>query len=70
MYVFAPHTVYQALGKHLDDLDLDVMYEELVQNESIKKRALDARRLLTHIAKMQFESGYPYMVFKSNSNAI
>lgn len=68
MYVFAPHTVYQALGTHLDDLDLDVMYEELVQNESIKKRALDARRLLTHIAKMQFESGYPYMVFKSNSN--
>ena len=34
----------------------------------LKKRTIDARRLLTHIAKMQFESGYPYMVFKSNAN--
>ncbi|MDE5978273.1 MAG: class 1b ribonucleoside-diphosphate reductase subunit alpha, partial [Turicibacter sp.] len=69
MYVFAPYTVYQALGQHLDDLDLDERYEELIQNDAIKKRPLDARRLLTHIAKMQFESGYPYMVFKSNANA-
>lgn len=68
MYVFAPHTVYQVLGQHLDDLDLDECYETLVQHPAIKKRALDPRRLLTHIAKMQFESGYPYMVFKSNAN--
>ena len=68
MYVFAPHTVYQAIGQHLDDLDLDEKYDELVKNEAIKKRTIDARRLLTHIAKMQFESGYPYMVFKSNAN--
>ena len=52
----------------LDDLDLDEKYDELVKNEAIKKRTIDARRLLTHIAKMQFESGYPYMVFKSNAN--
>lgn len=68
MYVFAPHTVYQAIGQHLDDLDIDEVYDDLVKNEAIKKRAIDARRLLTHIAKMQFESGYPYMVFKSNAN--
>lgn len=68
MYVFAPHTVYQALGKHLDDIDLDQCYDELVKNEKIRKRPIDARRLLIHIAKMQFESGYPYIVFKSNAN--
>lgn len=68
MYVFAPHTVFQATGKHLDDLNLDEEYEALVQNTAIKKRQLDPRKLLTHIAKMQFESGYPYIVFKSNAN--
>lgn len=69
MYVFAPHTVFLATGKHLDDLNLDELYDELVQNPAIKKRQLDPRKLLTHIAKMQFESGYPYIVFKSNANA-
>lgn len=70
MYVFAPHTVYQAIGQHLDDLDIDEVYDELVKHDAIKKRAIDARRLLTHIAKMQFESGYPYMIFKSNANQV
>lgn len=68
MYVFAPHTVFEATGKHLDDLNIDECYEQLVQHQGIKKRLVDARRLLTQIAKMQFESGYPYMVFKTNAN--
>lgn len=68
MYVFAPHTVYQALGEYLDDLDIDARYEELVAHPAIKKREIDSRKLLIHIARMQFESGYPYMVFKGNAN--
>ena len=40
MYVFAPHTVYQALGKHLDDIDLDQCYDELVKNEKIRKKKM------------------------------
>lgn len=68
MYVFAPHTVFEATGNHLDDLNIDECYEQLVQHQGIKKRLVDARRLLTQIAKMQFESGYPYMVFKTNAN--
>lgn len=68
MYVFAPYTVYQATGEHLDDLDIDQRYDELVANPNIKKRELDPRKLLIQIARMQFESGYPYMVFKGNAN--
>lgn len=68
MYVFAPHTVFEETGNHLDDLNLDECYDQLVQHPGIKKRLVDARRLLTQIAKMQFESGYPYMVFKTNAN--
>ena len=70
MYVFAPFTVYQAYGKHLDDLDIDTMYEELVANPDVKKTKLDlsARDLLIKIATVQLESGYPYIVYKSNAN--
>ena len=70
MYVFAPFTVFKAYGKHLDDLDLDEMYEELVANPAVKSMKLDlsARDLLIKIATIQLESGYPYLVYKTNAN--
>jgi ribonucleoside-diphosphate reductase alpha chain len=70
MYVFAPYTVYQEYGQHLDDMDIDVMYEELVANQNVKKTKLDlsARDLLIKIATIQLESGYPYIVYKTNAN--
>ena len=70
MYVFAPYTVFKATGKHLDDLDMDKYYDELVANPSIKKKKLNPRKILIQIAKMQFESGYPYMMFKDNANKV
>ncbi|MES9681758.1 class 1b ribonucleoside-diphosphate reductase subunit alpha [Gottfriedia acidiceleris] len=70
MYVFAPHTVYEAYGVHLDDMDLDEKYEELVANPMVKKRKLDltAREMLVKIASIQLESGYPYFMNKTNAN--
>ncbi|MGM9987390.1 MAG: class 1b ribonucleoside-diphosphate reductase subunit alpha [Bacillaceae bacterium] len=70
MYVFAPHTVYKEYKQHLDDMDLDTMYEELVANPNVKKKKLDlnARDMLIKIAMIQLESGYPYFMYKSNAN--
>jgi len=70
MYVFAPYTVYKAYGIHLDDMDLDGVYEELVANPEVKKTRLDlsARDFLIKMATIQLESGYPYLVYKSNAN--
>ena len=70
MYVFAPYTVFNATGSHLDDLDMDKYYDELVANPNIKKKKLNPRKILTQIAKMQFESGYPYIMFKDNANSV
>ncbi|MCS7057678.1 MAG: class 1b ribonucleoside-diphosphate reductase subunit alpha [Meiothermus sp.] len=67
-YVFAPYSVYQAFGEHLDDMDLDRRYEELLAHPAVKKRPLSARAMLTRIAQTQFESGYPYLIYKSNAN--
>ena len=57
MYVFAPYTVYKETNKHLDDLDMNLYYDELVANPNIVKKELNPRKLLVQIAKMQFESG-------------
>ena len=70
MYVFAPYTVYKEYGQHLDDLDIDKVYEDLVDNPNIKKRKLNPRQLLTNIARTQFESGYPYIMYRSNANKV
>jgi ribonucleoside-diphosphate reductase alpha chain len=70
LYVFAPLTVHKEYGVHLDDMDLDVMYEELVANPNVKKReVMSARDMLIKIAMIQLESGYPYFMYKSNANA-
>lgn len=39
-YTFDPKNVYDVCGKYLDDIDLDVEYENLVSNPHIKKRNL------------------------------
>ena len=69
LYVFAPYSVYKAYGQHLDDMDLDLMYEELLGNPAIKKKkVMSAREMLVKIAMLQLESGYPYLIFISNAN--
>lgn len=69
-YIFAPHTVYKATGKHLDDLAMDEWYDRLIALEGVEKREIDPRKLLNQIARTQFESGYPYVVFKDNANRV
>lgn len=62
--------MYKEYGKHLDDIDIDEMYDELMSNPKVKKKPLDisARDMLIKIAMIQLESGYPYLMFKSNAN--
>lgn len=70
LHVFAPYTVYKAYGTHLDDMDLDEMYDTLLADPRVKKKvAMSARDMLTKIAMTQLESGYPYIMNKSNANA-
>lgn len=69
LHVFAPYSVYKAYGKHLDDMDLDEMYYMLLEDPRVKKKAvMSARDMLTKIATVQLESGYPYIMNKTNAN--
>ncbi|WP_229106685.1 class 1b ribonucleoside-diphosphate reductase subunit alpha [Paenibacillus sp. 1001270B_150601_E10] len=68
MYLFYPLTVYKEYGKHLDDMDITAMYDELVNNPRIRKKKIVARDLIMKIAQTQMESGYPYIMFVDNTN--
>lgn len=69
-YVFYPHTVYKAYGKHLDDMDITAMYDELADNPEVRKDKVSPRALLERIAALRFESGYPYVMFSDNVNGV
>lgn len=69
LHVFAPYSVYKAYGVHLDDMDLDEMYEKLLADDRVrKKEVMTAREMLVKIATIQLESGYPYIMNRSNAN--
>lgn len=69
LYVFGPYSVYKEYGVHLDDMDMDEMYDKLIANPNVRKKVImTAREMLIKIAITQLESGYPYIMNKTNAN--
>ena len=69
-YVFYPHTVYKAYGEHLDEMDMNEMYERLVEDPRVKKEKINPRKMLEKLAMLRSESGYPYIMFQDNVNKV
>ncbi|MCP9284706.1 MULTISPECIES: class 1b ribonucleoside-diphosphate reductase subunit alpha [Bacillus] len=67
-YTFYPHTVYKEYGQHLDEMDMEEMYDELVENPKVNKEKVNPRKLLEKLAVLRSESGYPYIMFQDNVN--
>ncbi|MEH7797676.1 class 1b ribonucleoside-diphosphate reductase subunit alpha [Bacillus safensis] len=67
-YTFYPHTVYKEYGQHLDEMDMEEMYDTLVENPKVKKEKVNPRKLLEKLAVLRSESGYPYIMFQDNVN--
>jgi ribonucleoside-diphosphate reductase alpha chain len=69
LHVFSPYSIRNAYGKHLDDLDIDEMYDILLADPRVRKKELmSARDMLVKIAAVQLESGYPYIMNRSSAN--
>ncbi len=68
MALFYPYNVRKEYGIHLDDMDLNEMYDKLLANKNIKRKYVKAREILQLISLTQFESGYPYLVYIDNAN--
>ena len=68
MYLFSPYDVERVYGIPFSDISVTEKYQEMVDDPRIKKSKIKARELFERIAEIQFESGYPYVVYEDNVN--
>lgn len=68
MYLFSPYDVERIYKKPFSDIEITKHYYEMVDDKRIRKTKIDARELFQRIAEIQFESGYPYMMFEDTVN--
>jgi ribonucleoside-diphosphate reductase alpha chain len=69
MYLFSPYDVERIYGVPFGDISITEKYQEMVDNAEIKKTKVSARELFQRIAELQFESGYPYIMYEDTVNA-
>jgi len=70
MYLFSPYDVERIYGKPMSDISVTELYQEMVDDPRIRKGKIKARDLFQRIAELQFESGYPYIVYEDNVNKV
>jgi len=68
MYLFSPYDVERVYGVPFGDISISEKYHEMVDDARIKKTKISARHFFQTVAELQFESGYPYIVFEDTVN--
>jgi ribonucleoside-diphosphate reductase alpha chain len=68
MYMFSPYDIERIYGFPMSDISITEKYQEMVDNPEIRKSKVKARVLFERIAELQFESGYPYIVYEDTVN--
>ena len=68
MYLFSPYDVERVYGVPFTEISVTEKYYEMVDNPQIKKKKISARRFFQTLAEIQFESGYPYILFEDTVN--
>ncbi|WP_313199019.1 class 1b ribonucleoside-diphosphate reductase subunit alpha [Rhizobium sp.] len=68
MYLFSPHDVERVYGVPFTEISVTEKYQEMVEDGRIRKKKIKAREFFQVIAEIQFESGYPYIMFEDTVN--
>jgi ribonucleoside-diphosphate reductase alpha chain len=68
MYLFSPYDVERVYGKPFADINVTDKYYEMVDDGRIRKSKIKAREFFQTLAELQFESGYPYIMFEDTVN--
>ena len=68
MYLFSPYDVERIYGKPFADINVSELYHEMVEDKRISKKKINARGFFQTLAEIQFESGYPYIMFEDTVN--
>ncbi|STJ53503.1 ribonucleoside-diphosphate reductase 2 alpha chain [Escherichia coli] len=65
MALFSPYDVERVYGKPFADVAISQHYDELVADERIRKKYLNARDFFQRLAEIQFESAIPTSCMKT-----
>lgn len=68
MYLFSPYDVERVYGMPLTEISVSEKYREMVDDARIAKKKINAREFFQVLAEIQFESGYPYIMFEDTVN--
>ncbi|MFT3876014.1 MAG: class 1b ribonucleoside-diphosphate reductase subunit alpha [Propioniciclava sp.] len=68
MYLFSPYDIERVYGVPFTEISVSEKYRELVDDGRITKTKINARKFFQTLAEIQFESGYPYIVFEDTVN--
>lgn len=68
MALFSPYDVERIYGKAFGDVAISELYDELVADDRIRKKTINARDFFQTLAEIQFESGYPYIMYEDTVN--
>jgi ribonucleoside-diphosphate reductase alpha chain len=68
MYLFSPYDVERVYGVPFADISVTEKYYEMVDDARIHKTKIKAREFFQTLAELQFESGYPYIMYEDTVN--
>lgn len=68
MYLFSPYDVEKVYGVPFAYVNVSKKYYEMVDDARIRKTKINAREFFQTLAEIQFESGYPYIMFEDTVN--
>ncbi len=68
MYLFSPYDVERVYGEPFSEISVSEKYYEMVDDKRIRKYKINAREFFQTLAELQFESGYPYIVYEDTVN--
>ena len=68
MYLFSPYDVEKVYGVPFTEISVTEKYYEMVDDARIRKNKINAREFFQTLAEIQFESGYPYIMYEDTVN--
>ena len=68
MALFSPYDIERIYGKAFAAVAISELYDELLADDRIRKKTINARDFFQTLAEIQFESGYPYIMYEDTVN--
>ncbi|SFN08836.1 ribonucleoside-diphosphate reductase alpha chain [Candidatus Pantoea varia] len=68
MALFSPYDVERIYGQAFGDISISEKYDEMLADDRIRKTWIQPRDFFQTLAEIQFESGYPYIMYEDSVN--